>query len=268
MEERKKVKVAIQQHNKQSEKNPYEKVLTPKSKKKTISKLSLWTILKSAFFALIVGAVFGIGMLIFLDISNPATTQTQDDPTPVTADDEDSTENNSDSESIQYGGGNYEVFQLGVFSTEENASSFQASLNTVPSVVVPRQDQFYLLTSALHESVDQSVIEKYLESKDLNQNDGYYLTSWTFEEKTVSSTENNEAWLDEGRSLLEVSDLNAEWEEELTSWLGNYPQSMEDDQYVNELINLTTRESDGDSGALLNRATMFLTLNLLFESIS
>ncbi|NIK11236.1 hypothetical protein [Alkalibacillus almallahensis] len=267
MEERKKVKVAIQQHNKQSEKNPYEKVLTPKSKKKNISKLSLWTVLKSAFLALIVGAVFGIGMLIFLDISNPATTQSQDDPTPVTADDEDSTENNSDGESIQYSGGSYEVFQLGVFSTEENASAFQTSLNNIPSVVVPNEDQFYLLTGILHESVDESVIESHLQSKGLDKNDGYYLTSWSFEEKTVSTNEDNETWLDAGRSLLDVSDLNGEWEEELTSWLGNYPQSMEDHQYINELINLTTREADGDSDALLNRATMYLTLNLLFESI-
>ncbi|MET3682548.1 hypothetical protein ABID56_000629 [Alkalibacillus flavidus] len=270
MEERKKIKVAIHQHDNQQSKHQYEPVMTPRTSKSTKYNLKKWSIIKSALLALVLGAVFGIGILYYFDMTTPPTS---DEATaPVASNDEsdelDQSEPASTDTSTTYSGGVYDVVQLGVFSTEENANSLKRSRDMIPSIVTERDGNYYVLASLIHPSQSKQEIIDGLNNVGLTENEGYYVTSWTFDDSQISSDHAALSWLEEGLSLLEPDTLSEQWEEDVTTWLGNYPTSMSDDKLLNQAINIVTMSDDGDRDTSMHRATLLLTLHLLYDSIS
>ncbi|GAA0456824.1 hypothetical protein [Alkalibacillus silvisoli] len=276
MDERKKVRVTINQNSKDHRSHDLEQVLTPKNRgihKFSNRKKFSVTILRAVLLAVALGTLFGFAMMYFFDLS---TEQTPVNAPVETIADQDEDEDQEVDESGNEGNGNavyqlelnsHHVFQLGVFSTEENARELQNELSSIPSVVTENEGQFVLVSSLITDSTVESEVANYFESIGLEENEGYIVKPWTFSNVESEVPDDVRDWLAQGEQLISVESLNDEWINETEDWLSQLPGHYSDDVYLDEAINIVTAPESEDGAIQVQRQTLILAIYLFFDSI-
>ncbi|WP_017185566.1 hypothetical protein [Alkalibacillus haloalkaliphilus] len=275
MDERKKVRVTINQDSKDHRSHDLEKVLTPKSRgihnfsgKKKFSV----TILRAVILAVALGTLFGFAMMYFFDLSTDQTPVGTPVETIGTQDDDDESQSEGasdqgDSTVFQTDLSTHEVFQLGVFSSEQNARELQLHLDFVPSVVTEENGQYLLLTSLLKDSSVEEEVMNYFESNGLERNEDYISKTWTFSSDEVEVPDEVHDWLNQGVELIHETELTGEWRDRVEEWLSQLPSHYSDHNYLDEAINIITDQASNESEQLLQNQTLLLAIYLFYDAI-
>ncbi|MDQ0351163.1 hypothetical protein J2R98_000966 [Alkalibacillus filiformis] len=277
MDERKKVRVTINQDSKDHRSHDLEQVLTPKSRGihsfSSKKKFSV-TVLRAVILAVALGTLFGFAMMYFFDLSTDQTPVGTPVETIGTQDDDEGEEgqsegvsNQGDSTVFQTNLSTHEVFQLGVFSSEENAREMQLHLDLIPSVVTEDNGQYVLLTSLLQDSSLESEVINYFESNGLERNEDYISKTWTFSSEEVEVPGAVHDWLIHGEELIQQTELNDEWRERVEDWLSQLPNHYSDHNYLDEAINIITDHASNEGEQLLQNKTLLLTIYLFYDAI-
>nr|WP_289036785.1 hypothetical protein [uncultured Allobacillus sp.] len=265
MEEERKVRVAITKsddYDDHQKKHDLEHFLTPKQKKKPPlqnMKLSKW--LKPILFAIVLGLVFGAGLMYFFS------DYTADDPAEsggqhvsnVTNDDEsDDAEGNSN---FTMGGQQFQLIQYGIFSSTDNAKEHMASIQQtygVPVFYVEKEGQYYVVGSYITSSEQESQSIDWLENKGLVRLEDFLVKDWQLAAVEAQVSDGEQSWLEKGEALI-----GSFSKEDFRQWVQEMPDRFKTSPYADQLSQLT----NGSSDDFMTEKTMQLCLSFFLAEL-
>ncbi|PKR79124.1 hypothetical protein CEY16_05065 [Halalkalibacillus sediminis] len=220
----------LKQDEEHSERHRLESVLTPKKspKKKFNKNRALKAFLKPVLFAVILGGIFGFSIMHFFSDLNPSAIPV-DQPSQEEQD-EGSTEATeaSTGAAFQFEFPEASVVQLGIFSSRENAEVFSQQLNVVPSAIVEKDQQFYLINSLLLNDSMRTQVEGAHEGLGLVYMEDFLVKDWSFSVVNKEVGENEQQWLQKTEFLtnpLAESDLAS-----VKQWINDAPDIWGDNE--------------------------------------
>ncbi|WP_027963563.1 hypothetical protein [Halalkalibacillus halophilus] len=245
MDKQRKVRIMIDEkhQNQKKQKKEIESVLTPirpipnnyvNPKKKSLS-----AFIKAGILALILGSVFGFGMMyIFSDLSPGASPEPS---VPSSGVGEEEETNSTPSSIINSEAAEVPVVQLGLFSSKDNAIVLQENFNDFPTVIIEEEANYYLVTAS---SEENTTIEEKLTELNLEKNEDFIFKDWLTESNDIQP-QAQEEWLKEGIDLASqnVGSTN-EFKEEIDEWISRAPSEFSDNDYLEQLQNKLSMEEN------------------------
>ncbi|RPF55470.1 hypothetical protein [Aquisalibacillus elongatus] len=281
MDERKKVRVTMNQNNESDQKHDLEYFLTPKGNSKKFGnsgRIMLPKILKPIMLALLLGVIFGAGIIYFFSDMTPGA----EDDVPVSTVGDDDEENDSNEEgnedssstTFEKAAEAYDVIQFGVFSNRANADELVSdSLNplSVPAVVQEENGQFLVISHLVLSEQNKDDITNWFESNDLVYMDDFFYKTWNFDAVQLDVSENEFTWLNEGKSLIESvqSGIDKSWVDEVNAWLDQQPKAYQNSESLEQIKQLTTEaENTNQTLRTIYQHTILLNMHIFYDSLA
>ncbi|MGM8214249.1 hypothetical protein ACLIA0_01625 [Bacillaceae bacterium W0354] len=286
MDEHKKVRVTMNQHNQsnQHKKHDLEYVLTPKNNKSNLFKSSkqkmFSKLLKPILFAVLLGAIFGVGFVYFFSDLTP-----QSVPVFSSDDDREKNEdkpnedkpNESETEDqkttvFERSALTKDIIQFGIFSTNENAFEHAKTLKNqhIPTVIHEHQGQYYVLSMMVNSESERETVTKWLENQGLEYMVDFMFKPWNFKSVQADVNENELQWLEKGENLISSSnESQSEWMSQVKTWADEAPERYKNNYYVGNIqstINQFNHQSEQINQSMYAN-TVRLNIQLLFGKI-
>ncbi|GEL77450.1 hypothetical protein [Tenuibacillus multivorans] len=284
MDEHKKVRVTMNQQSTNHKKNDLEYFLTPKSSKN--SKPSFFRgrsmygkMVKPVVFAVILGVVFGAGLIYFFSDLTPSAipvASVDDEENQAEEEGNDGEQSTENPLAFNIPGKTHDVIQFGVFSSAENAREFIQTLlspHAIPAVVQENNGQFFIISHLIYSESEKNQITEWLESKDLIYMEDFLYKSWSFNPVEAQVSEEEQAWLEQGLDLIEAyqnSDSIDNWVADSLAWIDERPEAYRNNQKLIQAHELLADIQGGLDSQLQNfyTHTTLLNLQLFFSNIA
>lgn len=276
MDEHKKVRITMNNNEPKIKKHDLEYILTPKNVKQSnrfsnFRQPLLAKLFKPILFAIILGAIFGIGFIYyFSDLtppqSVPVVNQNDDDGVKQTDDNNESNEQSNNQTTFEFTSDSYEVVQFGLFSNIENAKEHANFLNNnqIPSVVHFQDGNYYVLSMTIFSEQLKGDTRSWLENKGFEYMEDFLFKTWSFPSKQINGESNEVEWLNEGQQLIS-SNPSAEWLQEVETWVSEAPEKYKSNDYMTNLSNVISKYKD--QSFPIYRNTADLNMRLFFSNL-
>lgn len=266
MEEERKVRVAITKsddYDDQQKKHDLEHFLTPKQKKRpTFQKIELTKWLKPILFAIVLGLVFGAGLMYFFS------DYTADDPTgsegqPVSNVTNDDESNDAEGKSnFAIGEQQFQLIQYGIFSSTDNAEEHVTSIQQtydVPAIYVENEGQYFVVGGYITSSEQESQSIEWLENRGLVRLEDFLVKNWQLPAVRMQVSENDQSWLEAGEALIDNFSKG-----DFQQWVQEMPGRFESNPYAARLTQLINESGD----RFMDEKTMQLSLAFFLAELS